>query len=96
MFGKGGSLTKLWNDNQIVIPPITIAEAKSTIRQTKSFQLIKGFRGMTPVDEDLIIEHLQKLGQLLLDFPQIKEIDINPLVWADNKLIALDASILLK
>jgi len=96
MFGKGGSLTELWDDNVLIIPPILQDEAKKAIRSTRSFDLIRGFRGMPEVDEIKLSDRIIQLGKLLLDYPQIKEIDINPIAWSStNELIALDASIIL-
>jgi acetyltransferase len=68
------------------------------ITETKGYKLLKGFRGEPPGDEEKVVECLERLSQLVMDFPEIDEIDINPLVVFDQGkgACALDARILIK
>ncbi len=79
MFGMGGIFVELFKDVAFRIAPISAAEADEMIRDTKAFQLLNGWRGGIHYDMKAITEAILRLGQLALDFPQIQEIEINPL-----------------
>jgi acetate---CoA ligase (ADP-forming) len=67
-------------DVSFQLAPLTSDEAKEMLVNTKTYQMLKGVRGQEGVDIQAIAEALQRLSQLVTEFPQIKEMDINPLV----------------
>ncbi len=78
MFGLGGIFVEVMKDVTFHIAPITEDEAMEMLEQTKSFSLLKGVRGEVSVDLQAIATSLQRISQLVTDFPQIQEMDINP------------------
>jgi acetyl coenzyme A synthetase (ADP forming)-like protein len=79
MFGLGGIFVEVLKDVTFSLAPITSEEARSMIARTKTYKLLTGVRGHRPVDLQAIVENLQRMSQLVMDFPEIVEIDINPL-----------------
>jgi acetyl coenzyme A synthetase (ADP forming)-like protein len=80
MFGLGGIYVEVFKDVTFRIAPIRELSAKSMIERIKGIRLLKGFRGEPPSDLDAIAESLLRLSQLVIDFPEIEEMDINPLI----------------
>jgi acetyl coenzyme A synthetase (ADP forming)-like protein len=80
MFGLGGIFVEVMKDVTFHIAPITKEEAMQMLEQTKSFSLLKGARGQASVDLNAIATSLQRISQLVTDFPQITEMDINPFI----------------
>ncbi len=80
MFGMGGKLVEVLEDVVFYPAPLTALEAKEMLVRTKTYDLLCGARGQEKVDIDVIAEGLQRLSQLVTEFPQIKEVDINPYV----------------
>ncbi len=80
MFGLGGIFVEIMKDVTFHLAPITAQEALEMLRNTKSYALLEGARGNARVDIDAIASCLQRLSQLVTDFPQIQEMDINPLI----------------
>jgi acetate---CoA ligase (ADP-forming) len=96
MFGMGGIYVELFTDIAFRIAPVTHHEAKEMILETRAGRLLSGFRGTKPTDLDGLIECIQRLGQLALDFPEIQEVEVNPLlVLPEGKsVIALDCRLI--
>jgi len=80
MFGMGGTMVEVLKDVSFDLAPLTAEEAKQMLVNTKTYQMLKGARGEEGVDIAAIAEGLQRLSQLVTDFPQIQELDINPYV----------------
>lgn len=80
MFGMGGIMVEVLKDVSFYLAPLTAEEAKQMLVSTKTYQMLKGVRGQEGVDIDKIAEGLQRLSQLVTEFPQIQEMDINPYV----------------
>ncbi|MBN2241353.1 MAG: acetate--CoA ligase family protein [Acidobacteria bacterium] len=80
MFGLGGIYVEVFKDVTFRIAPIRELSAKSMIERIKGIKLLKGFRGEPPCDLDAIAQSLLRLSQLVTDFPEIEEMDINPLI----------------
>jgi acetyl coenzyme A synthetase (ADP forming)-like protein len=80
MFGLGGLYVEVFRDVSFRIAPLDDKIAESMIRQIKSYRILEGVRGKPPRDIPAIKECLVRLSQLALDCPQIKELDINPLI----------------
>jgi len=98
MFGLGGIFVEVMKDVTFHIAPITKEESLQMLRSTKSYALLKGVRGQASVDLDAIAEALQRISQLVTDFPQIAEMDINPFIvgTVGSESIAADARITLQ
>ncbi len=78
MFGMGGIMVEVLKDVSFYLAPLTAREAKQMLINTRTYQMLKGVRGQKGVDMDAIAEGLQRLSQLVTEFPQIREMDINP------------------
>jgi acetyl coenzyme A synthetase (ADP forming)-like protein len=95
MFGLGGIYVEVLRDVSFRIVPVTPDDAYEMVREIRAFPLLKGTRGERPADTDAIVESILKVSCLARDFPEIQEIDINPLVALEKGAIALDARIIL-
>jgi len=95
LFGAGGEFVEIFKDKSIALPPLNSNLAKKVIEKTKIFEALKGFRGRKKVN----IEHLEtiliRFSNLILEYPEIKECDINPLLASEDRMLALDARIVL-
>ena len=80
MFGMGGIMVEVLKDVSFHLAPLTSDEARQMLMDTKTYKILKGVRGQEGVDIDRIAEGLQRLSQLVTEFPQIQEMDINPYV----------------
>ena len=95
MFGMGGVLVEVLKDVAFYLAPLTAEEAREMLLSTRTYHLLAGADGEEGVDIDAIAEGLQRLSQLVTEFPQIQEMDINPYVVgpAGTTPIAVDARI---
>lgn len=96
VFGMGGVLVELLKDTNMGLPPLNMALAKRIMEKTKAFRLLEGYRGMPKVNMEVIQFLLVKFSYLLMDFPEIREIDINPFAVDEKGGFALDAHIVLE
>jgi acetyltransferase len=80
MFGLGGIFVEVMKDVSFYLAPVTEEEALHMLESTRSYALLKGVRGELPVDLQAIAGCIQRISQLATDFPQIVEMDINPLI----------------
>ena len=80
LFGLGGTYVEIFRDVTVRIAPITDLDAHQMFQELKSFPILSGYRGERPSDLEAITECLERLSQLVLDFPELHELDINPLV----------------
>jgi len=93
MFGMGGIMVEVLKDVSFYLAPLTAEEAKQMLINTKTYQMLKGVRGEEGVDIKAIAEGLQRLSQLVTEFPHIQEMDINPYIVGPEGTtpIAVDA-----
>ena len=98
MFGMGGTMVEVLKDVSFYLAPITSDEARQMLTNTKTYKMLQGVRGEEGVDIDAISEGLQRLSQLVTEFPQIQEMDINPFVVGPEGItpVAVDARISVK
>ena len=98
MFGMGGIMVEVLKDVAFYLAPLTAEEAKQMLLNTKTYHILKGVRGQEGVDIEAIAEGLQRVSQLVTEFPEIKEMDINPYVVGapGTTPIAVDARISLE
>jgi acetyltransferase len=80
MFGLGGIFVEVMKDVTFHLAPITNEEAMQMLMGTRSYALLQGARGQAPVDLNAIADALQRISQLATDYPEIKELDINPFI----------------
>ena len=95
LFGTGGQLVEIFKDRAIALPPLNTTLARRLMEQTKIYEALKGVRGRKSVDLEALEKILVNFSQLVVEQPQIKEIDINPLLASEERLSALDARIVL-
>jgi acetyltransferase len=96
LFGSGGQLVEVYGDRALALPPLNTTLATRLMEQTRVFRALKGVRGRAPVDLALLENVLVRFSRLVVDQPWIKEMDINPLLASSDKIIALDARIVLQ
>jgi acetyltransferase len=80
MFGLGGIFVEVMKDVTFYLAPITAEEAMQMLKNTRSYALLQGARGQAPVDMEAIATALQRISQLVTDYPEIEELDINPFI----------------
>jgi acetyltransferase len=96
LFGMGGIITEVIRDKAIGLPPLNSNLARRLMEETKVYKLLKGFRNRPPVNIESLEEILVRISHLVTDFPEIVEIDINPLLANENFILALDARVITK
>ncbi|MEJ2413476.1 MAG: acetate--CoA ligase family protein, partial [Anaerolineales bacterium] len=97
-FGLGGIFVEALKDVTFRIAPFTRKDAEDMLREIRSKSLLDGVRGNPPLDKDAIVDTLLRIGQLVQDFPEIAELDINPLiVYPEGQgAIAIDMRLVLE
>lgn len=96
VFGLGGIYVEVMQDVVFNLTPISAAEAREMMGAVKAAALLKGVRGRKGVDQERLVEILQRLSQLLTDLPEIQEMDLNPVMAFSDKVFVVDARISLK
>jgi acetyltransferase len=92
-FGTGGTGVEVINDKALALPPLDLKLAKDLIGRTRIARLLRGYRDVRPVDEDALALILVKIAQLAADLPEVRDLDINPLLADASGLLALDARV---
>jgi acyl-CoA synthetase (NDP forming) len=95
IFGLGGTSVEILKDVAFRITPLTRHDAREMIRQIKGYRLLEGYRGQPPVDIKYLEEMLIKLSAFIEENPEIKEMDINPVLAYKKGAVAVDARIIL-
>src|SRR5271157_1922811 len=95
LFGAGGPLVELLRDHTLALPPLNTTLARRMMERTWIFHFLQGSRGRRPVDLGALERLLVRFSGLVVEQPRIKEIDINPLLASPDRLIALDARVVL-
>jgi acetyltransferase len=95
LFGLGGIYVEILKETSLRVAPINRSEAEEMISETKGSDIFKGLRGEQPLDTEALVEGLLRLSQLVIDFPEIEGIDINPVKVLEKGAVAVDARILL-
>ena len=93
MFGLGGIFVEIMKDVVFNLTPVTSGEAGQMLSAIKGASMLEGVRGRAGVNQDLIIEIIQRLSQLLTDLPEIREMDLNPLMAFGDQVVVVDARI---
>lgn len=95
LFGAGGQLVEVWQDRALGLPPLTTTLARRMIEHTRIATALRGIRGRPPIDQVALEHLLVRFSYLVIEQPRIREIDINPLLATPDRLVALDARIVL-
>jgi acyl-CoA synthetase (NDP forming) len=96
MFGLGGIFVELLNDVTFRVAPITQEDAQEMVTKVKAYPLLKGYRNTPPADIDTIINILLNTSKLVMDYPEIKELDLNPIMAYEKGAKTVDARIILE
>ncbi|MDD4552811.1 MAG: bifunctional acetate--CoA ligase family protein/GNAT family N-acetyltransferase [Bacteroidales bacterium] len=93
MIGMGGITAELFSDKALGFPPLNERLARRMIESLRIYPLLKGYRGSQPKNTEKLIQVLIRLSYLAADYPEITELDINPLLVTPDDVIALDARV---
>ncbi len=93
LFGSGGQLVEVYKDSALGLPPLNSTLARRMMEQTKIYKALKGVRGRKAVDMAALEDLMVRFSQLIVEQPWIKELDINPLLASPERLLALDARV---
>jgi acyl-CoA synthetase (NDP forming) len=96
MFGLGGIFVEVLKDVTFRIAPITEYDAKEMITEVKAYPILKGFRGQPPADIDAIAKILLSTSKLVMEHPEIKELDFNPIIVYEKGAKTVDARVILE
>ncbi|MBE0639046.1 MAG: GNAT family N-acetyltransferase [Bacteroidales bacterium] len=95
MIGMGGTEAELIKDRRLEFPPLNERLASRMIESLKIYPLLKGYRGRAPKNIDKLIEVMIRLSYLAADYPEIEELDINPIIITKDDVVALDARVVI-
>jgi acetyltransferase len=93
LFGTGGQLVEVFKDRALGLPPLNTTLARRMMEQTRIYKALQGVRGRRPVNLAELEQVMVRFSRLVVEQPSIKEIDINPLLATSDRLVALDARI---
>ncbi len=93
LFGQGGVAVEVIADRAVALPPLNLALAKELVSRTRIARLLDGYRDRPPADRAALHLALEQVSQLIIDLPEVVELDINPLLVDERGVIALDARI---
>jgi acetate---CoA ligase (ADP-forming) len=93
MFGLGGIFVEIMKDVVFNLTPVSSGEAGQMLSAIKGASMLEGVRGQKGVNQDMVIEIIQRLSQLLTDLPEIQEMDLNPLIAFEDQVVVVDARI---
>jgi acetyltransferase len=95
LFGAGGVLVEVFQDRALGLPPLNTTLARRMMERTRIYQALKGVRGRPPVDLVALEKLLVRFSQFLVEQRLIREVDINPLLASHERLLVLDARMVL-
>jgi acetyltransferase len=93
VFGRGGTAVEVINDKALALPPLDLGLAQDLIKRTRVSRILKSYRDVPEADGEAIALVLVKLAQLAADVPEVRELDLNPLLADEAGVIALDARV---
>jgi acetate---CoA ligase (ADP-forming) len=93
MFGTGGTFVEVVRDVAFRVAPLKRIDARDLIESIRAQKVLDGFRGGPAVDRDALIQILLRVSRLLIDFPEISELDLNPLLAGPTGVVAVDARV---
>jgi acetyltransferase len=96
LFGMGGIMTEILKDRAIALPPLNRLLARRLMEGTRVYRILQGYRNRPAANLELLEEILIRLAQLVMDFPEIEELDINPMILMGDQGLAVDARVIVK
>ena len=93
VFGRGGTAVEIINDKALALPPLDLQLARSLIERTRVSRLLRAYRDVPAVKQDAVAMVLVKLAQMAADIPEIRGLDINPLLADEAGVLAVDARV---
>jgi acyl-CoA synthetase (NDP forming) len=95
MFGLGGVWVEVLKDVSFRIVPLTVDDARSAVAEIRAARLLEGFRGSAPVDKAALEEILLRVSDFVVETPQVREMDLNPIFAYPDGAVAVDARVIL-
>jgi acetyltransferase len=95
LFGMGGTAVQIYRDYSLGLVPLNQTLAKRLMEETEVYRMLQGYRGKPPADLRQLEQIVVRFSNLIVDFPEIAEMDVNPIAIADGKAVALDARIII-
>ena len=95
LFGMGGTLVEVFRDRALALPPLNTTLARRMMEQTRIYKALQGVRGQSSIDLGALEKLLVRFSQLVVEQRWIREVDVNPLLASAERLVALDARIIL-
>jgi acyl-CoA synthetase (NDP forming) len=95
MFGLGGIFVEILKDVSFGLAPITRTDAKEMVREIKAYKILEGARGKPPADQETIVDILLKTSRMLVECPEINELDMNPVLVYEKGARIVDARVIL-
>jgi len=95
MFGLGGIFVEVLKDVSFRLPPISKKEAMNMMGEIKGYPILKGIRGTEPADLDAVADVIEKTSKMVMDLPEISELDMNPIFVYNKGLMVVDARIVM-
>ncbi|MBQ04718.1 acetyl-CoA synthetase [Candidatus Bathyarchaeota archaeon] len=95
MFGLGGIFVEILKDVSFRLVPIVRSDAEEMVKKIKAYKILEGVRGKPPSDTKVIVEILLKTSEMLVDCPEISELDMNPVLVYEEGAMVVDARIIL-
>ncbi len=92
-FGHGGPRTEVVDDTAVTLPPLNLSLANKLMQSTQVYKQLKGYMDLPPADIDAVSLTLVKISQLIIDLPEVFELEINPLLANEDGVMALDVQI---
>ncbi len=96
MFGIGGIFVELLKDVTFRVAPLTREDAHEMVTKVRAYPLLTGYRNTPPADIDAIIKAILNTSKLVMDYPEIKELDLNPIMTYEKGAKTVDARIILE
>ena len=96
MFGLGGVYVEIFGDVAFRLAPLTRENARDMIAEVRGSRLLHGARGEAPADVEAVIDALVALSRLLVECPEVTEVDVNPLLVFEHGVTAVDARLIVR
>ena len=96
MCGLGGVFIELFKDVKMRLAPVNTKEAMEMLQELKAFKLLQGYRGQEPCNIEALVKLIVKVSNLLVDYPQISELDLNPVIVLPQGAFPVDARVIIK
>ena len=90
MVASGGTSLELWGDQTFLMPPFAAGDVRAALQSLRTWRLLTGFRGGKPLDVDPVIDLVMSVGRLALERPELRELDLNPVILTDEGPVCVD------